>query len=307
MTWFKCVGPVEGGGGSSVIIKEYCKVSPDSGIMLPVEIKQSTDKLEFWLYHKVLKTYDGIIGYTGGPSNSNNYVPLWINNNSRFTIYGYQTASYSITEGAHKIEFNPTDNSVTIDDVEIATGITITSLGDSKAYYVLGSRYIDAASQSATAYNGGYIGRFKVTDTATGNIRCDYKPAIRAGVSGFYDSVSDAFVTAPRTFSLDLSAGKKVRYVTKSTGGDDASITLELYENNVLVNSQDILYTTVPNEQSAVSVGCIKIWYSGKWYIKAVKQCVHFVSQTGIPYYDGDAIINWTYNSSVDNNLYFDD
>ena len=306
MAWFKCIGPIEGGGGSSPTIKEYCKVSPDSGIMLPVEVKQSTDKLEIWLYHKVLKTYDGIIGITGGPGNSNIYCPLWINNNSRFTIYNYQTGSYTITEGAHKIEFDPTDNTITIDDVEIATGVTISTFTE-KAYYVLGSRYIDAAAQLVAAYNGGYIGRFKVTDTSTGNVRCDYKPAVRSGVSGFYDSVSDVFVTAPRAFSLDLSAGKKVRYVTKSTSGDNASITLELYENNVLVNSQDILYTTVPNEQSAATFGCIKIWYWSRWYIKAVKQCVLFASQTGTPYYDGDNIINWSYNSSVDNTLYFDD
>ena len=89
---------------------------------------------------------------------------------------------------------------------------------------------------------------------------------------------------------------KKTEVVTKSTGGYDAAITLKYYENDVLVESQDFLYTNVGSEALAGRLGCVKLWYSNGWFLVATETC----EKDGTTYYTGQSISTWAYNSSVD-------
>ena len=91
---------------------------------------------------------------------------------------------------------------------------------------------------------------------------------------------------------------RKVQVVTHSTGGYDASIYLKLYEGNVLINTKDVLYTSVTSEASSVYCGCVKIWYhqSYGWQLRATETCEY----NSTTYYAGDLIRSWTYDTSVD-------
>lgn len=305
MAWFKCVGPIEG-GGLQITPKEYAKFSRFDAIFLPIKVEQSTDKIEFEFYHITTKTYDGLIG---GTQNLSNHIPLWINSNSRLQFYNYQMSTYTLTTGYHKFIYDPTDSSITIDNDVIATGISITAL-TTDISYTLGCRYYAPDSNANSVYCG-YIKSFKVTDTSNNKVRCNIVSGDMNGLPVMFDNENQIVYSPNRLITFDLSTLDKVTVVTKSTGGYDASITLSLYDSDeiTLIDTEDVLYTSVPNEASAFEFGPVKLWYDGyasKWYLKAIDNCIITISNNSNTFSIEDPITNWAYNSSIDLAIRFD-
>lgn len=283
---------------SSIAFEEY--FTTDTGILLPLERKPSTDKIEIEFYNVTTKTYSGIVGNSN--SSGTNAIPLWINNNNRLQFYSYAINDYTLTTGAHKFTYDPTDSSINIDDTEIGSGLVITS--DSGGYYALGA----SMPISNSVATNMYIGRFKVTDISTGNVRCDYTPCIKNGISYIYDYVTKLLLGSNRIASVNITSGKRVFLVTKSTGGYDAAITVSLYRGDTLIETHDVLYTDVPDLNSAYELGCIKLYYAGTWQLRASKICAWANTNGNVkPYYPLDNITSWAYSSSVDYEVMFDE
>lgn len=296
MAWFR--SRKKSGGDIEPTLEEY--FATDTGILLPIERKPSTDKVEIEFYNISTKTYSGIVGNSN--SSGTNAIPLWINNNSRLQFYSYAINTYTLTTGAHKFTYDPTDSSIVIDDTEIGSGLSITSV--SGGYYALGAS-MPISSGVATRM---YIGRFKVTDISTGNVRCDYIPCIKNGISYIYDYVTKSLLGSNRIASINMTSGKRVSLVTKSAGGSDASITVSLYEGNTLIETHDVLYTDVPNLDNAYELGCIKLYYASTWQLRASKICAWSDTYGNAkPYYTLDTITSWAYSSSVDYDVMFDE
>lgn len=296
MAWFPC--NIGGGSEPSIQSEEY--FATDSGILLPIERKPSTDKIEIEFYNVATKTYKGIVGNSN--SSGTNATPLWINNNSRLQFYSYAINTYTLTTGAHKFTYDPTDSSIVIDDAEIGSGLSITSV--SGGYYALGA----SMPISSSVASNMYIGRFKVTDISTGNVRCDYTPCVKDGISYIYDNITKILLGSNRIASIDMTSGKRISLITKSTGGYDASMTVSLYEGNTLIETHDVLYTDVPDLDHAYELGCIKLYYASTWQLRASKICAWSDIYGNVkPYYPLDSITSWAYSSSVDYDVMFDE
>ena len=87
---------------------------------------------------------------------------------------------------------------------------------------------------------------------------------------------------------------------TISTGGNDASISIDYYEDGILIDSTGtILYSTVNNRTKAINFHLTKIWYDAthtNWRIEALCDCYY----NDNIYTEGETIRDWSYAVSVD-------
>lgn len=292
MIWFRCnkVGISD--------LKEYSAISPNSALQIPVEIQQSTDKIEFEFYHLLTQNSDGLIGSNN--TTSQNYTPLWINN-SKFVFYGYTLSQYTITNGYHKFVYDPTTSTITIDDVVIDSGITIASTTDS--LYLLGCRTITPTGGTVSPYIG-YIKRFKVTNTSNNKVRCDYLAGVKDGISYMVDAVNNIYITAPRLYSFDLSTCLTTKFFTKSIAQADATVTFGILDGETILESEDVLYSSVPSEAEAKEFGCVKVWFAnGYWNLRCTKPCLG----SRINYINTDLILTWAYNENKGGEIIFNE
>lgn len=309
--WFKCVGPVEN-SGPQITPKDFCKFTINEGIKIPLIHERDTDKIEIEFYHKILpKSNQGIIGYPYLWNGNTGYCLFTIIIASQvpyYKIFNTQLSNYTVTLGYHKLEYNSSDGSVVIDGTEVATGIYPPS-GMPIISYVLNCMLINPAANTAPQNPSDVlIKRFKVTNISTGVVRADITPCNINGVNSLYDSVTNKIFTSNRLYCSSQSTQNRVRIVTKSVGGSDASITLELYDSDdvTLLDTEDVLYTSVPNEASAFEFGPIKLWYNSRWYLKAIDSLMYIYSNTINTFENTDDILNWTYNSNIERDVYFD-
>ena len=92
--------------------------------------------------------------------------------------------------------------------------------------------------------------------------------------------------------------------VSKYTGGNDATVTLNLYDDaGILTDSVDVYLYDHMGESNAVTLGCLKVYYDNAWKLK----CANYpCSYNGANYSIGDTIATWSYDASRNiNNVAF--
>lgn len=92
----------------------------------------------------------------------------------------------------------------------------------------------------------------------------------------------------------------KAQCITKYNGGNDATVTLNTYDDTgTLINTVDVYLYDHMGEQNAVTLGCLKVYYSSTWILK----CANYpCAYNGTNYNVGDTISTWNYDVVKDIN-----
>lgn len=165
---------------------------------------------------------------------------------------------------------------------------------------------VGSSSMSASIYIDDFISK----PISCVGMPADYSYAHPLNVQK-YDSQNIKVQSSMDNLSLRYFALEYVRAavytsqcVSKYTGGNDATVTLNLYDDaGILTDSVDVYLYDHMGESNAVTLGCLKVYYDNAWKLK----CANYpCSYNGANYSIGDTIATWSYDASRNiNNVAF--